>query len=225
MIKKVVIIVGFFIAFSTHAQLKKITLEESVLQQGRKFGADRLTGFQWIPNTTNYVYYTDTWTKMVTASVVDKNTKELVSLAEINNALGTKLRNFFGLEWMDATTILVNDGGKLYRYSISSKSGNLVQETSETQENQTLDTKKELLAFTEGNNLFLLNKKSEKITVTNNSDKNIVSGQAVSRSEFGITGGIFWSPQSSYLAFYQKDETEVADYPLLDVTETPGKLG
>ena len=46
----------------------------------------------------------------------------------------------------------------------------------------------------------------------------------MSRSEFGISGGIFWSPKSSYLAFYQKDETDVADYPLLDSNELPGKL-
>ncbi|MEY2629669.1 MAG: hypothetical protein RLZZ469_564, partial [Bacteroidota bacterium] len=51
-----------------------------------------------------------------------------------------------------------------------------------------------------------------------------VSGQSIARNEFGISGGIFWSPKSNYLAFYQKDETEVADYPLLDITETPGKL-
>ena len=57
--------------------------------------------------------------------------------------------------------------------------------------------------------MFFINDKKEKIAVTNNSDKNIVSGQSISRNEFGISGGIFWSPKSSFLAFYQKDETDV----------------
>ena len=222
--KKIIAFLSLFIALSTQAQVKKITLEEGVLQQGRKFGADKLTGFQWIPNTTKYVYYTDAWSKMVTASTADAKTTELINLAEINSVLGTKLKNFFGTQWIDATTLLISENGKYYSYSLISKTGKNIQETSEKSDNLTFDSKKENLAFTEDNNLYFFNKNKEKVAVTSNSDKNIVSGQTISRSEFGISGGIFWSPNSNYLAFYQKDETEVADYPLLDITETPGKL-
>ena len=221
--KKIILFFSLFIALSTQAQLKKITLEDGVLQQGRKFGADRLTGFQWIPNTNKYVYYTDVWTKMMSATTTDSKATEFVTLTDINAALGTKLKNFFGTEWLNATTLLVSENGKFYNYSITSKSGKQVLETPENAENSTFDKSKQLLAFTEENNLFLL-KNNQKVAVTNNSDKNIVSGQTISRSEFGISGGIFWSPKSAYLAFYQKDETDVADYPMLDITQTPGKL-
>ena len=162
--------------------------------------------FQWIPNSLHYVYYTDSWTKMMSAGVAKKEAVELAKLSEINAALGTQLKHFFGTEWIDATTLLINDGGKFYRYNINTKTGNLIQESSETAENQTFDTAKENMAFTEGNNLYFFNKNKEKIAVTSNSDKNIVSGQTISRNEFGIDGGIFWSPKSTYLAFYQKDE-------------------
>jgi dipeptidyl-peptidase-4 len=222
--KKIILFFSLFIAITTQAQLKKITLEDSVLQQGRKFGTDKLTGFQWIPNTNKYVYYTDVWTKMMSATTVDKKASEIVTLADLNSALGTKLKNFFGIEWLDTSTILVSENGKYFTYSVTSKSGKELLQTPEAAENHTFDKSKQYLAFTEGNNLFLINKNKEKVTVTNNSDKNIVSGQTISRSEFGISGGIFWSPKSSYLAFYQKDETDVADYPLLDINETPGKL-
>ncbi|MEM0541071.1 DPP IV N-terminal domain-containing protein [Flavobacterium sp. j3] len=222
--KKTILIVSFLLAITTQAQLKKITLEESVLQQGRKFGADKLTGFQWIPNTNKYVYYTDAWTKMVTATPTDAKTSELTTLTDINAALGTKLKNFFGVQWIDTNTILVTENVKSYSYNLLTKSGKSIVESPEKGENQTFDSSYKNLAFTEGNNLFFVNDKKEKITVTNNSDKNIVSGQSISRNEFGISGGIFWSPKSSFLAFYQKDETDVADYPLLDINETPGKL-
>lgn len=222
--KKIILIFSFFIAVTTQAQLKKITLEDGVLQQGRKFGADKLTGFQWIPNTNKYVYYTDAWTKMVSANSADSSAKELIALSDINSALGTKLKNFFGIQWIDATTLLVTESGKYYNYSLTSKTGTKIQETPENAANVTLDSNNQNVAYTEDNNLFYNDKNKQKVAVTNNSDKNIVSGQTISRSEFGISGGIFWSPKASFLAFYQKDETDVANYPLLDITETPGKL-
>ena len=62
------------------------------------------------------------------------------------------------------------------------------------------------------------------IAITTNIDKNIVSGQAIHRFEFGISKGTFWSPSGNALAFYQKDEANVADYPLLDITTRTGSL-
>jgi dipeptidyl-peptidase-4 len=224
MYKKIIIVFSLFAALTTQAQLKTFSLDEAVMQQARAFRADKLVGFQWIPNTTNYVYYTDTNSKMMQASATDSKAKELVTLAEINSALGTKLKSFAGLEWIDASSFLISENGKYYIYSLTTKTGRNIQTSTDSEENQTFDTAKNNLAFTVDNNLFFYNKNKEKVTVTNESNKSIVSGQFISRSEFGITNGIFWSPKSSYLAFYQKDQSEVADYPLLDVTETPGKL-
>jgi dipeptidyl-peptidase-4 len=160
----------------------------------------------------------------MSASTTDSKAKELVTLTEVNTALGTKLKSFTGLEWIDANTILITENTKYYSYSLTSKSGKKVQEVSDAAENQTFDTAKQNLAFTEKNNLYFFNKNKEKITVTNESNEGIVSGQSIARNEFGINNGIFWSPKASYLAFYQKDQSEVADYPLLDINETPGKL-
>ena len=60
--------------------------------------------------------------------------------------------------------------------------------------------------------------------VTDFADKNIVCGQAVSRHEFGIDGGLFPSPDNSLVAFYQKDESKVTTFPLLDITTRTGSL-
>ena len=60
--------------------------------------------------------------------------------------------------------------------------------------------------------------------VTDFADKNIVCGQAVSRHEFGISGGLFPSPDKAFVAFYQKDETKVTTFPLLDITTRTGSL-
>ena len=52
----------------------------------------------------------------------------------------------------------------------------------------------------------------------------IVNGQVVSRNEFGINGGIFWSPDGKQLAFYRKDESQVGTFPLLDINSRTGSL-
>ena len=61
------------------------------------------------------------------------------------------------------------------------------------------------------------------IPVTSNSDKNVVSGKFFARNEFGISKGTFWSPNANLIAFYQKDETDVHNYPLLDIESSVGK--
>lgn len=45
---------------------------------------------------------------------------------------------------------------------------------------------------------------------------NIVLGESVHRNEFGITGGLFWSPSEARLAFYRMDQSMVRDYPLVN---------
>ena len=45
---------------------------------------------------------------------------------------------------------------------------------------------------------------------------NIVLGESVHRNEFGIDGGLFWSPKESKLAFYRMDQSMVVDYPLVN---------
>ena len=72
------------------------------------------------------------------------------------------------------------------------------------------------------NNIVWYDGEGNKHNVTDFTDKNIVCGQSVSRNEFGINGGLFPSPDNSLLAFYQKDESRVATYPLVDITSIKG---
>ena len=45
---------------------------------------------------------------------------------------------------------------------------------------------------------------------------NIVLGESVHRNEFGIDGGLFWSPKGNRLAFYRMDQSMVKDYPIVN---------
>lgn len=46
-------------------------------------------------------------------------------------------------------------------------------------------------------------------------EEGVVYGESVHRNEFGIDGGMFWSPKGNKLAFYRMDESMVQSYPLV----------
>lgn len=79
-------------------------------------------------------------------------------------------------------------------------------------------------AVNEGQSLFIRKADGSKITVALSENSDITYGQSVSRNEFGINGGTFWSPDSTRLAFYRKDESKVTSFPLLDITTRTGSL-
>jgi dipeptidyl-peptidase-4 len=222
--KNLLAFLSFFFVMSAFGQTKEMTLEESVLQQYRAFRPDQISGFHWIPKSNQFVYTDKSYQQIMIADPTETKGTALTSISEVNTVLKSKIRSFWGLQFKDSSTLLLSDGANYYHYNFDTKKGNLFATTPETAANQTLNDSKDLVAFTTENNLYFIDKNNTKVAITAEINAGIVSGQTYARSEFGITGGIFWSPKSTYLAFYQKDETEVADYPLVDITETPAKL-
>lgn len=208
---------------SVSAQKKELTLENAVMQQYRSFYPQSLVMFQWIPNTDCYSYL-EGYQKLMKASVKNTTAKEILTIQELNSKLGSELSWFSGMTWKDENTFWVNDGATYYEYNLVEQKGTAINHLSDGAENALFHEKSLNIAYTVDNNVKVKNAFGIELSVTNNSDKNIVSGQAIARSEFGITGGLFWSNSGKSLAFYQKDETNVADYPLLDNSKTPGEL-
>ena len=79
-------------------------------------------------------------------------------------------------------------------------------------------------AVCEGGSLYIEDAGGNRRPVAISDNPAIIYGQSVSRNEFGINGGIFWSPDRSRLAFYRKDESLVTEFPLLDITTRTGSL-
>lgn len=75
------------------------------------------------------------------------------------------------------------------------------------------------LAFTKGNNIYILTPEGEAAAVTAETQEDIVCGTSVHQNEFGINKGLFWSPKGNALAFYRMDERMVTDYPIVNVRE------
>ena len=56
------------------------------------------------------------------------------------------------------------------------------------------------------------------LVATDEAEAAVVYGESVHQNEFGIDGGLFWSPDSRQLAFYRMDQSMVAPYPIVDMT-------
>ncbi|MBR6285248.1 MAG: DPP IV N-terminal domain-containing protein [Muribaculaceae bacterium] len=75
------------------------------------------------------------------------------------------------------------------------------------------------MAYVHDDNLYVTDADGRTRQVTTDGSRDIVYGQSVHRNEFGIDGGLFWSPDGQRLAFYRMDQSMVTDYPLITVPE------
>ena len=80
------------------------------------------------------------------------------------------------------------------------------------------------VAYTIGKSLYYVDYQGHNRTIKESENDQITYGQSVSRQEFGINEGIYWSPDGSKLAFYRKDESKVTDFPLLNIKTRTGTL-
>jgi dipeptidyl-peptidase-4 len=218
MMKKITLtlIIVLSITFNTVAQDKIFTMEEAVfgyhLRPESKY-------FAWQGNSNRYTYIEE---KNLISEDVNGVKKTLITVDELNAVTGSGLNNFPSYSWMDENTLKINHQGKEYRVDIPSKTLKTTVSLPKGVANLTYSAAGKLYACTVDNNLFYMNEQGDKFAVTDDKDKNIVNGQTVSREEFGINGGIFWSPDGKKLAFYRKDESRVETFPLLDITARTG---
>ncbi len=221
--KQAILFFSFLLLSGSFFAQTKLTLEESVMQQYRKYASETMPFFKWVPNTDCYTFL-EGYRTLKKASYGNTEAKSWFTIAEVNKALKSELPWFQGFSWKNENEFWLNDGQHFYLFNTVTKSGKTLASLDDDAENATFHEGSENIAYTRFNNLYIQGVDGAKIKVTLEDDKNIVSGQAIARSEFGITNGIFWSPNGSLLAFYQKDESKVHDYPLLDNAAYPGAL-
>lgn len=199
---------------------KELSIEDAVVGQYRQFYPDRLSNVQW-KDAKSYTFI-EKYRTIKKGSISSKKTKTLFSLDGMN-AMYAKagldsLRYMVSINWLNSNQFSHIQGNTLAIVDVKKKSIIKSFKFNEKAANTEYQKDAGLVTYTVDNNLYLHDGKQE-IAVTNDTDKGIVNGQTVHRSEFGITNGIFWSPKGALLAYYHKDETMVADYPLVDITE------
>lgn len=213
-------------SLTSFTQNKNFTIEEAVMGQWREFYPSNYRNLQWQGNSSYFTF--QDYSNIYQQSVSKSDSIILLTLKDLNNSLQTEgsdtLKNLPAINWESETEFHFSTAGSWYAYSILQKKITAQIKLPGDATNITINYSKKLIAFTIENNLYLVGIDNKIIPVTENSDNNIVNGQSVSRNEFGITKGIFWSPKGNLLGFYSKDEHKVREYPLVDITQKEAKL-
>jgi len=209
-----------FVTVLTAQEVKHLNLEDAVLGYYKGLYPERKS-LQWVDGSDDYI-------------VIENNTVHvnynlskraaLFSLKDLQQAIPTLKRMPYSFSKITTEEVYFTHNSSIIRYNYVDKKVSEEIGYPEDTENNEFNTEANAVAYTIDNNLYVATLSNPKVAVTTIDDKNIVSGQAIARSEMGITKGTFWSPKGNYLAFYQKDESNVTDYPLVDVTTTPATL-
>jgi len=213
---------GLFL--SLQAQPKNLSMEDAILGQWRQFYPENLSQLSW-KGESNLISYAEG--EDILAGAPGKEAKSIFTLTDFNTILkaeeNTELKRLPRYRWINSNVLQFRRANKIYQINIEDKNLVFELDVNSKVENEEFCQENKSIAYTIDNNLYIANKNGE-VAVTSDSDKNIVNGQAVSRSEYGINGGIFWGPQGDQLAFYSKDESKVSSFPIVDINTRVGDL-
>ncbi len=208
-----------FISFTITAQ-NLFTIEDAVIGQWKEFYPTTLRNMQWQGKSNQFTF--QDYKYLYQQSINKSDSSVILSVDELNTILNSagvdSVNTIPRLLWETEDEFHFYNNNYWCAISLNNKKVIASINLTEKAKNQKLLYAKKIIAYTLNNNLFIVDANSKTIQITNDKDKNIVNGQSVSRSEFGINGGIFWSPAGNYIAYYRKDESKVKDYPIVDIT-------
>ncbi len=215
--KLISVVFLFFVTIISAQEIKHLNLEDAVLGYYKGLYPERKS-LQWIDGADEFIV---TENNMVSVNYNLEKRPVLFNFDDLKKSFPDLKSMPYSFEKItpDKVTFDYNNVIAHYDYIIKKKSGEIKYPPKA--ENKEYNASTNALAYTIENNLFVATESNSKIVVTSIKNKAIVSGQAIARSEMGIIKGTFWSPKGNYLAFYQKDESSVTDYPLVDITQTP----
>jgi dipeptidyl-peptidase 4 len=209
-----------FLAVQLPAQ--KLTLDEAVLGQFRQFAPQTLDQLQWMGKSDVYTHVKDNAVKYTSASGKGAE-KTLFTLEQLNKWKGgTPLTAIPEIHWLGLDKFYFDENGKVYEMEMKAEKATVVCEYIPDSPNADYHAASHNLAYTKDNDLYVMSEGRSRPVTQNTAG--IVSGQSISRNEYGIEKGTFWSPSGAKLAFYQKDETHVTDYPLTNYKEFPATV-
>ncbi len=207
------------------AQQKSLTIEDAILAYYKGLYPKNIDPV-WLPDSKSFSYFDKQKQALFLENVQQKSAKEILNLQELNRALAEKglkpIYYLYGYEWISATVFEMINGTDFFAFNVKTKNVTQMVKLPKEAEN-ILKSPTGAFAYTKDNNLYIWEKGKE-TAISNEENKDIEFGHTVHRNEFGINGGIFWSPSGKKLAYYRNDQTEVTDYPLVDVSRRIAEL-
>lgn len=199
------------------SQDSTFTIEDASYMNRSLFPAS-IHGLMWRAGTDSFIFVENN--ALVEMKAGRSKGDTLLKLEQINEELAEaeieEMKRMPRISWVDAGTFTFVHNFTLYSFDLEEGMISEVNNYPGEAVNVDVSPDHSNIAYTIENNLYIATG-GRQVQVTNDEDPGIVNGQEVHRREFGINTGTFWSPKGNYLAFYRKDETMVADYPLVNI--------
>jgi dipeptidyl-peptidase-4 len=226
--KRLILLLMSSVSFIASAQQRQFTMQEATLGIKTTLAPQNLKQLKWVPQENAYTYVGGNANDVLLKTAVPRmKTDTLLQLKDLNGQIAPEkaLKSFPEIFWIKNDQFYFSQKNKYYLGEKQNNNWLLTgwHKLPDEAENVHIDNKTKQIAYTVGNNLYLRDNRGSTHTITNDADKNIISGQAVHRNEFGIDGGIFFSPKGNFLAFYRMDQRMVNDYPVIEWSEKPAK--
>lgn len=223
LLKKTFIVAFGFICFGMYAQNNKkmMTSEQLTWGNSEYIGVKGLQYLQWIGNNVSYVENDN----LLFFNPETKSKGVFMTLQDINSikGLGKKYDKFPYLSVRGNTKNLVGvrDNGVLKIFGIDDKVIKYNIPIGMDLQAYKISNDLKHIAIVKDNNIQIVEEGDidykNTCKITSDGNEKIVYGQSVHQNEFGINGGLFWSPKSDKLAFYRMDQSLVKEYPILNI--------
>jgi dipeptidyl-peptidase 4 len=201
-------------------QSGQLTLDDAVMGLYSRLAPQSMSGFSWHPDSAAG-FFPDKGTRIMKIVAGSESRDTVLTLDELNDALKQHNSKVVGRIPSFRVTrpgeFLFTSPGRIFTYAAKEKRIMSEIVCDSVSENFDYSIGANAIAFTRENNLYIQKTGQAEVAVTHDTDLNMLNGQVVSRNEFGIEKGTFWSPTGASLAFYRKDEAQVASYPIVDI--------
>jgi dipeptidyl-peptidase-4 len=207
---------AFLFAISGVEAQKTLSLKDAMIGAGTYLRPEMPRQLEWRGPQHYLLVKNDT---LFQYDIKSEKPEKLMSLAEwsekVQKAGLDEFKHFPRFSMIDENQISFEASHHFLVTNLTNQTIEINISYPENAENTDYCPENRTLTYTVKNNLFIAGV-SENQQITNDENQYILNGQAVSRNEFGINKGTFWSPKGHLLAFYHMDETQVGDYPLVD---------
>lgn len=211
------ILVSLVFSLSLTAQSRLLTVKDTEIGAARELSPSTLRNLQWRGESIFFTYQEKS--AIYQQSAENSTPEPLITLSELNQIIKSMdtIQTIPVITWENENEF--HFFTEKYWHAIELRGKVLIASVKLPDEaaNFNVFYPKKLLAYTINNNVYITGQGISTVQVTFDNNPDIVNGDIVSRNEFGITGGLFWSPIGNYLAFYRKDNCSVGNYPLVDV--------
>ncbi len=204
--------------FILFAQEKQLKIDE--LMTNRSLYPTTVSNLQFMGNSNHYTFVANN--KLV-KGIANKASKDTILKIEDLNSLLTglqaqKIQRIPSFDYLNANEAIFMHDNKVLKYDFAKKTLQILNSYNEKAENIGIEKNNFAIAYTIENNLYA-SAQGKEIAISQDGKSGLVYGKTVHRNEFGIDGGIFWSPKGNLLAFYRMDESMVSDYPLVETSK------